>query len=121
MRGRSPIRTSWRAAGFTIVEVLFVVALVGLLLGIAVPNVLKARQASIRNECLQNLGYVEAAKEQFATENRKPNGYYSSEAEIKHYLRDQKMLRCPTGVGYRLDPIGTRAYCSRHQMRAPIP
>ena len=57
------IRTS-NKAGFTLVEIMIVVAIIGLLAAIAIPNFVKARSASQANACINNLRMIDGAKQQ---------------------------------------------------------
>ena len=63
-----------RKAAFTLVEIMIVVAIIGLLAAIAIPNFVKARENAQLNSIFNNLRIIEGAKDQWAMENKKGSG-----------------------------------------------
>ena len=77
-----------RTAGFTLVEIMIVVAIIGLLAAIAIPNFVKARENAQLNSIFNNLRIIEGAKDQWALENKKGTGdTVDSLVTISDYLK----------------------------------
>lgn len=75
-----------RKAGFTLVEIMIVVAIIGLLAAIAIPNFLKARSTSQQNACINNLRQIDSAKQQWALEKGKGASDTPGSTSITPYL-----------------------------------
>ena len=99
-----------RQSGFTLVEIMIVVAIIGLLAAIAIPNFVKARGSAQKNACIANLRQIEGAKEQWGLENKKALGTATVVADIDAYL--QKSPVCPAGGTYTYGALGTSVSCS---------
>ncbi|HEY5910169.1 MAG TPA: DUF4190 domain-containing protein, partial [Verrucomicrobiae bacterium] len=75
-----------------------------LLLAIAVPNFVRARDAAMKNACINNLRQIEGAKEQWSLEHKKQTGEAINEAEVSQLLR--QTLACPGGGTYTYGAVG---------------
>lgn len=92
-------RRSSTAGGFTMIEIMIVVALLGMLVAIAIPNFMKARLNAQRNTCVNNLRVIDSIKQQWALENRKDALDSPAHSQLKPYLvRDGNAPpSCPAG------------------------
>jgi prepilin-type N-terminal cleavage/methylation domain-containing protein len=72
--------------GFTLVEIMIVVATIALLAAIAIPNLMRAKTTSIKNLCIDNLRMVDAAKNQWALEHGASSTNIPPDSAIQPYL-----------------------------------
>jgi prepilin-type N-terminal cleavage/methylation domain-containing protein len=96
--------------GFTLLEIMIVVAIIGLLAAIAIPSFMKARTTSQQKACINNLRQIESGKEQWALEAKRKQNDASDATAINEYLK--KTPFCPAGGTYSYNVIGTDAACS---------
>ena len=101
-----------RLGGFTLVEIMIVVAIIGLLAGIAIPSVMKARTNSQRNACISNLRVIDGAKEQWAFANKKQSGARSSKSGVNAYIKGGVTPKCPGAGSYRYGSVGIEPACT---------
>lgn len=105
---------SMKARGFTLVEVMIVVLIIGVLAGIAVPNFVKTREVARQKTCISNMKQIETAKEQWAMDKKKASGDACAMADLVgsgNYLNNTPT--CPAGGTYTVGAVATPAICSK--------
>jgi prepilin-type N-terminal cleavage/methylation domain-containing protein len=97
--------------GFTLVEILIVIAIIGLLCAIAIPNYVKARANSQASACINNLRQIDSAVQQFAIENQKAVGamvIYPNDLTPYIRLNSASLIpACPASGTYTVSPVGS--------------
>ena len=100
-----------RCKGFTLVEIMVVVAIIGLLAAIAIPSFMKSRDTAQLNAIINNLRTIEGAKDQWALENKKGTGDSTSLTLISDYLKGATIKVVVQEV-YTTNPVGSPAYAT---------
>lgn len=80
-------RRSRKIWGFTLTEIMIVVAVIGLLAAIAIPNFIRVRKRAQATMTLEDCRIIESCKNQFAIENNKTSGFTPKVADIRPYLK----------------------------------
>jgi prepilin-type N-terminal cleavage/methylation domain-containing protein len=81
-----------RRAGFTLVEIMIVVAIIALLAAIAVPGFLRARKRSQASRIINDLRLIDSAVDQYAIETNRSTGFSVGTADWTNYLKKDTNL-----------------------------
>jgi Domain of unknown function (DUF4190) len=83
-----------------------------LLLAIAIPNFVKAREVSMRNGCINNMREIQAAKNEWEIEKNKTPGDVPTADDLTPYLPEHKFPICPAGGTYTIGAVSNDPTCS---------
>ncbi len=98
-------------AGFTLIEIMIIVSIIGLLTTIAIPNFIKCRDITRLNSILHNLRMLESAKEQWALENKHGAGAATDWVAMSDYLKGGT-VKTVIGETYFFNLVGSPAYAT---------
>jgi prepilin-type N-terminal cleavage/methylation domain-containing protein len=99
--------------GFTLIEILIVVCIIGILVGVAMPAFLKSRTQARKQVCIDTLAQIESAKQLWGVETGKKNGDIPREEDLigpNLYIKIKPT--CPGAGVYNYGSIGVNATCS---------
>jgi len=104
-----------KSAGFTLIEIMIVVLIIAILLAIAIPNFLRARETSRAKSCQANMRQIETAKEQWAMDNKMAADDEPAAGDlVTEYMRgtEDTLPDCPSSGDYTIGDMSTRPSCS---------
>jgi len=105
----------YNRAGFTLVEIMIVVAIIGMLAAIAIPNYVRARANSQASACINNLRQIDAAVNQWALENKKVSTSVVTLDDVKPYIKLNSVSAipgCPANGTYNTSTVAASPTCT---------
>ena len=105
----------YNRAGFTLVEIMIVVAIIGMLAAIAIPNYVRARANSQASACINNLRQIDAAVNQWALENKKVSTSVVTLDDVKPYIKlnsASNIPGCPANGTYTVTTVAASPACN---------
>ena len=107
---------SSRPSGFTLVEIMIVVAIIGLLASIAIPNYAQSRTKAQMNVCISNLQQIEGAMQRWSLDMHKDEGQTVTYSDLSAYL--QHSVVCPAGGttfadSYKISTVDAPPVCQK--------
>ena len=104
------------ANGFTLLEIMIVVSIIGLLAAMAMPGFMRARARARKEKCVNNQRLIDSAVDMAALDNGWPDGYEIQDSDtptLAEYAKGgTNNIYCPDGGEYEVRHVGSPTTCS---------
>lgn len=94
------------------IGIIWALVFIPIMLAIAIPNFVKARDTAMQNACINNLRQIEGAKQQWALENNKKADDVPTAQDLKPFLGNGVFPACPAGGKYAIGSVSNMPTCS---------
>jgi len=105
-----------KSKGFTLIEIMIVLAIIGLIIAIAVPAWIRAREVARARGCAENLSKIDGAVEQYALDYQLSNGDTTIEDDWTAIVGPDRYIKrtpeCPADGVYSFGVVGEEPTCS---------
>ena len=101
------------------IGIVLAITIIPLMMAIAIPNFIHARDTAQANMCINNLRMIEGAKNEWALENNKKPTDTPTQADLAHFLKNGQFPTCPVGGTYTIGSVGELPTCSKPGHRLP--
>ena len=92
--------------GFTLIEIMIVIAIIGIIMAVAIPSFSKAGKEAKKSSCINNLQILEGVVDTWALQEHIPNGTQIDPEKLRPYLKHNELPVCPAGGTYTYGKVG---------------